>query len=832
MKRKIFSLLCIISMCMSLVTPAIAKDVNDVPTTTFDKVYEINPMYADVISESDLDEMASKYEVSAASEEEIVYETDINKVIEEIRDNMTKREETFSVYYTQHSDLESNYFENWINQAFAENENPEQGDYLRWHFAGAQGQRETRSYSDGKKEYKVTFSVSYHSTLEQEKKVDTKMQDVLTELQVDSLKTDYEKVKAIYDYICDNVIYDDGLTKHSAYEALINGTSVCQGYASLLYRMLRESGISTRIITGIGNEGPHAWNIIKLGAKYYLADSTWDINYKENDNYQFFLRGSNTFERHTSYDEYLTDEFKALYPVSENDYTREEEEPHEHTYGEWIVDAEATCTTAGSKHKECSGCGDIVIEELPALGHEWNSNYAIDRPASCKEDGSKSIHCKKCDATKDVTVIPKGEHSYGEWTITKEPTCTETGTRSATCTACGDTVEESVPKLNHTEVIDKGYASTCISTGLTDGSHCSVCNEVIEEQIVIPVADHEWNNSYTIDKPATCTEEGSKSIHCKNCSATKNSKVIPLIDHSYDEGVTDPKATTTADGVKTYICTNGCGETTTEVIPKISSQKLSYIKTVYNGSPKNPSVTVEDADGNELIKGTDYDVTYASGSTKVGRYKVTITYKGDYEGSKSIYFTIVPKAPTSASANLSPASQTKGYDDIKFSWKKSTGATGYLVYYKKASASSWSGPKSTSNTSYTMKDLFDGVKYSFKVVPYYKTSSGTTKYYSTAQYKTASAYTLKKLSAPTLSKSGEKVKVKWTNINGESGYQISKSTSKTGTSILNISIKADTTSKTVSAIKGKTYYYKVRAYKLVDGKKIYAPWSAVKAFKR
>ena len=91
---------------------------------------------------------------------------------------------------------------------------------------------------------------------------------------------------------------------------------------------------------------------------------------------------------------------------------------------------------------------------------------------------------------------------------------------------------------------------------------------------------------------------------------------------------------------------------------------------------------------------------------------------------------------------------------------------------------------------------------------------------------------MKKLSIPTVVKSGTKVKVSWKNINGESGYQISKSTSKTGTSILNLTIKADTTSKTVSATKGKTYYYKVRAYKVVDGKKIYAPWSDVKAIKR
>ena len=89
----------------------------------------------------------------------------------------------------------------------------------------------------------------------------------------------------------------------------------------------------------------------------------------------------------------------------------------------------------------------------------------------------------------------------------------------------------------------------------------------------------------------------------------------------------------------------------------------------------------------------------------------------------------------------------------------------------------------------------------------------------------------KKVSAPKVVRvNGSKVKVSWKNIEGESGYQISKSTSKSKTNVVSTYKTASGKSKTITAAKGKTYYYKVRAYRTVDGKKVYGPWSNVKKF--
>ena len=269
------------------------------------------------------------------------------------------------------------------------------------------------------------------------------------------------------------------------------------------------------------------------------------------------------------------------------------------------------------------------------------------------------------------------------------------------------------------------------------------------------------------------------------------------------------------------------------IVPKaVSTEKatLSTIKYTYSGGVMTPGVKVLDTNGNTISSG-NYTVSYASGRKNVGRYKVTITFKGNYSGSKALYFTIVPKAPASAKATLTAKySTTSGYDDVMFSWDKSTGASGYTVYYKKSSASGYTYLKRTTGTYVYKKDLSDGIKYNFKVVPYYKGTDGTI--YASDTYKTASVYTLKKLSTPKVKTVKNVVKVAWTNINGESGYQISRSTSKTGTKIVSTYSTTSGTYKYVSATKNTTYYYKVRAFRKVDGKVVYGPWSNVTKYKR
>ena len=355
----------------------------------------------------------------------------------------------------------------------------------------------------------------------------------------------------------------------------------------------------------------------------------------------------------------------------------------------------------------------------------------------------------------------------------------------------------------------------------SESSDCLVVRtEEIPECILNPLL-HQYDNTCDTDcnvcgfaRTIQHTYSNACDTTCNVCTETRS------ITHNYK--TTTTKATLAKNGSVVKKCTV-CGKVaskSTIYYPK--SFALSTTAYTYTGGKKTPSITVKDAEGKKLVNGTDYKLTYSSSSRKsIGRYSVKITFMGQYSGSKTLYYTIGPKNPTSVKATL------YGHDDVKVTWSKVSGASGYRVYYKKATSSTWSS-KTTTGTSMKLANLADGVKYDIKVVAY-KTIVGY-KCYNGG--KSTSIYTLKKITGVTVKKSGTKVKASWTNISGETGYQISQSTKKSGTKIVVTYKTASGKYKIVSATKGKTYYYKVRAYKVVSGKKIYGPWSTVVKYVR
>lgn len=306
----------------------------------------------------------------------------------------------------------------------------------------------------------------------------------------------------------------------------------------------------------------------------------------------------------------------------------------------------------------------------------------------------------------------------------------------------------------------------------------------------------------------------------KDCYGSVASQfTINFNDEQHNYKTYDTLATPEKDGTKVTACAD-CGDVkTATVTSRPTTFKLSKTEYTYDKKVKTPTVTVTDGNGKKLKKDTDYTVTYEAGRVLPGKYTVKITFKGKYSGTKRLYFTIKPLATSKITATQTAAT-------ITLKWNKVTGATGYRVYRYNNSTKKYTHIATVTNgTTYKVTKLSAGKAYKFKIRAYTKDDDTIWGAYS-AVFETAT-----RPKTPTLkvtSSTKKKATFTWTNVSGESGYQVYYATKKDGTykkvDSYNVNVTKGSKSKLTS---GKTYYFKVRAYKKTANGTVYGSWSKV-----
>lgn len=351
--------------------------------------------------------------------EEVVYHDSVEEAGAALREGMVAREETIEVGFTTKKELDNSIMNEFLDEALKHTGVSTEGDYLKSHYMSYKATAKGKS-NNGVYNWVFTYTMKYRTTAAQEEKTTNAVADILAGLKLNG-KDDYQKIKAIYDYVYKNTSYDwdnaendSNTIKHSAYAAAVKKTAVCQGYTSLLYRLFLESGIDCRVITGTGSSKAHSWNIVALDGLYYYLDATFD---SADSTHKWFLKGSDDFKEHEANDAYKTDAFKKKYPISKTQYYYDGEHDHEYE----TVKTKATFSKDGKTVKKCSICGEVgstkkiaKVSSVKLSATTYTYNGKAKTPTVTVKDSAGNTLTKDKHYTLSYS---KGRKNVGQYTV-------------------------------------------------------------------------------------------------------------------------------------------------------------------------------------------------------------------------------------------------------------------------------------------------------------------------------------------------------------------------------------------------------------------------------
>lgn len=407
-----------------------------------------------------------------------------------------------------------------------------------------------------------------------------------------------------------------------------------------------------------------------------------------------------------------------------------------HRYDEGTITKQPTCSAEGAITYTCLDCGKTRTEVLPKTEHLFNKGI-ITEMNSCTESGTKVYTCLRCGVTKTEVLHATG-HNYADIII--EPTCQHQGYTEHRCLNCGDTHRDSFTTVTgHHYVEETLEPAKCLSNGLVVYT-CTDCSESYTK--ILRATGHQYHEHIVAP---TCQTQGYTEHTCEQCGVAYRDSFTKTTGHHWDEGVITAAPTVLSSGIKLYTCED-CGASTAEILSPLPMEPLTNCSVlsgdtvtagdelllhagaeggsgqykyavVYKDSQSDEWTTLRKLSANEMV----YFTPSIPGITTL-----CLTIQDSFGNSLKQYYeiTVEPGTPPVNTSTLSDASILLGRSvTIEAAAEGGVGDYRFAVYYKKASAASW-----TKVSGYTAATVFQitpkaAVDYIVKVCV--KDSSGT-----------------------------------------------------------------------------------------------------------